>query len=536
MTIQTDMEDETTTAAVLPVHQEETGGHSGEDAAAAVLHDAAAAVSHDGAAAAVSHDAAAAVSHDAAAAVSHDGAAAAVSHDGAAAAVSHDGAAAAASHDSMIAASASPPEGVNLGAGVWSASGITNHRGTISRRRNTRNKGHRGEHSMYTSTPCKNHALDDSYIDMNGVVELMAADGNVKKKQKLREEANIRGEQGQHPEKMVKTSAKVAPAIKSPVVKECHAKKHDKSNSNKRNDNANCFASKFKLDNNNNNNDSNKTSSQNNSSNFKVGGGDMKWDLLSSTVKQLCYSIGLLKRSNGPGYTLESLCLQFHYRFLVLFFYVIHAIVALNWYVTDEIVCYQHGAAQAPQKGHYRDICLSYPYVLASRVTGESEQRQYLLFYRWVPYSFLLVSCAAYTLRVALKSWEDSRLASLCKDVWNQRSDYDANNWSRINNRVLHFLMTKQASASHYCKWILLHVFANLVVVAAAFYFNFVLQGSFMHLVPEVVPELHRNPINFDDPLSMLFPPFVECQITLENTVVLHNEYNFGCHLTLMEL
>ncbi|KAF2366317.1 Innexin [Trinorchestia longiramus] len=310
-----------------------------------------------------------------------------------------------------------------------------------------------------------------------------------------------------------------------------------------------------------NNNNKGNTNNQN-SSNKVGGGGDLKWDMLSRHLKHLCYSIGLLKHNNGPGYTLESLCLKFHYRFLVLFFCQCYFIVTLNWYVNEQIICYKMGASNIQQTGPYRDVCLSYPFVVTT-----SETRRYLLFYRWVPYSFLLAAACVYILRAGpVKKWENFRLGQLCKDVWVERwklefvdyfvniwfqfqSDpsirviscilsvsYETSRWTSINNRVVHFIMTGQAESCHYYKWILCHVFANLVVLAAVYYFNFVLQGTFVTLVPDVMFKLRRDPRYFSDPLSTIFPPFVECQISEFHKVVDRNEFNFGCHLTLMEL
>ncbi|XP_018009247.2 uncharacterized protein LOC108666828 isoform X2 [Hyalella azteca] len=303
-----------------------------------------------------------------------------------------------------------------------------------------------------------------------------------------------------------------------------------------------CASNQDKGGNNNKNNNNNKGSNNtkwnpnhNNNNNNKGGGGDLKWDAFYQQAKHLCYSIGLLKRSNGPGYTLESLCLQFHYRFLVFFFGICYFIVMLNWFVNEKIVCYELQWPDKPHipKGHSSNVCLSYPYVEV-----ENKHRRYLLFYRWVPYSFLLVAALFYTLRAGLvKKWEDTRLAALYKDVWNERCKYVIGGWENTNHLVVQYLQTGQSVSSHYVRWILCHVFANLVDLVAVLVFQFVLQGEFVLLVPNVLHGLERNPANFTDKLSIIFPPFTKCQISAAHKIIVNGiEINFGCHLTLMEL
>ncbi|XP_018009246.1 uncharacterized protein LOC108666827 [Hyalella azteca] len=283
-----------------------------------------------------------------------------------------------------------------------------------------------------------------------------------------------------------------------------------------------------------NNKGNNQPNGNNNNNNNNKGGGDLKGDAFSWHMKHLCYSIGLLKHSNGPGYTLESLCLQFHYRFLVFFFCICYFIVMLNWFVNEKIVCYELQRPDKPYipKGHSSNVCLSYPYIEV-----ENKHRRYLLFYRWVPYSFLLVAALFYTLRAGLvKKWEDTRLAALYKDVWNERCNYLTEKWEGTNNLVVQFLRTGQSVSSHYVRWILCHVFANLVDLVAVLVFQFVLQGEFVSLVPNVLHGLERNPANFTDKLSTIFPPFAECQISAAHKIVDGYVINFGCHLTHMEL
>ena len=97
---------------------------------------------------------------------------------------------------------------------------------------------------------------------------------------------------------------------------------NNNQNNNKNNDN------KKDKSNNNDNSGTNEKGTGNKNNAGGTGGGDFKMDPLSRGLRILSNLTGLTKKSNGPGYTLESLCLVSHYRLLFFVFYASYGVVA----------------------------------------------------------------------------------------------------------------------------------------------------------------------------------------------------------------
>lgn len=79
-------------------------------------------------------------------------------------------------------------------------------------------------------------------------------------------------------------------------------------------------------------------------------------------------------------------------------------------------------------------------------------------------------------------------------------------------------------------------IFCLCLDVFIFFFINFCLQGKFWNYGFATFPYAKRV-INFDDPMSKTFPPFVKCVMFQNSFLIMSGRVEeYGCHFTLMEL
>ncbi|XP_063615766.1 innexin inx2-like, partial [Penaeus indicus] len=241
----------------------------------------------------------------------------------------------------------------------------------------------------------------------------------------------------------------------------------------------------------------------------------------------------------SPPDTINSFVLKMHYCLGVCVFLLAYNIVQGNWFLRDTIHCVEAFNGETLVSTNKKNICLSYPYTCeppAPTRYGSSEcQRRYQLFYRWIHFTFLILSAVYYTPRILAKG-KDHQLRKLLTDLSARDENYDKASLEEGTRLALQYF--KNHSFVHtplYARLVLAHAYALVIDMATLFFFDFMLHNGFYGLVYTTYP-WNRNPSNFSDSMSQHFPPYAFCTIDKYNLINNARVENYGCHLMLMEL
>jgi len=185
----------------------------------------------------------------------------------------------------------------------------------------------------------------------------------------------------------------------------------------------------------------------------------------------------------------------------------------------------------------YINICLSYPYVEVQDENDPSKKsKRYLLFYRWVQWSFLVMAALYYVPRKFSKNMENPKCKKLLEEFAANSSRSDPQAEQQLMEKVtLYMKMNIRTHNGLYVKFFVLNVVALGIDIFAMQYFNFLLQGRFIRYGFDAYP-FQRDPERFTDYMSQMFPPFALCTLDRDNQLVNKRNETFGCHLTIMEL
>ena len=197
---------------------------------------------------------------------------------------------------------------------------------------------------------------------------------------------------------------------------------------------------------------------------------------------------------NSKSLRYDGFYLRLHYRWTFTLFLFCFFAVNYSWYYQETIECKDNFNAEKDVPKSYLNICLSYSYI---EVAGD---RRYLLYYRWISWLFLLLAGIYYTPRLMIKYFEEKKEINILKVI-------------------------------------LIHVFPLFINTGAFFFIHYiVLSEQFLLYGYEAFP-YKRDPENFSDVMSKIFPPFVQCEIIGELHRIIGQRFeSLGCHFTLMEL
>ncbi|KAF2364992.1 Innexin [Trinorchestia longiramus] len=229
----------------------------------------------------------------------------------------------------------------------------------------------------------------------------------------------------------------------------------------------------------------------------------------------------------------DGVVLKMHYRWTFFVLIGNFFTVWYQWYHRDVISCVSHFNADTQVRLDYINICLSYPYVEVEEENGE-KSRRYLLFYRWVTWSFLVMAAVYYIPRKVSKNFENPKCKKLIEEVAAHSSKFDVEH-QVIDKVAAYMIPNLRTHDGLYIKYIFLNVLALAIDLIALHYFDFLLQGRFLRYGINAWP-FDRDPEGFTDYVSQTFPPFALCNLNAENQIVAKRSEVFGCHLTIMEL
>ena len=164
-----------------------------------------------------------------------------------------------------------------------------------------------------------------------------------------------------------------------------------------------------------------------------------------------------------------------------------------------------------------------------------NETRRYLLFYRWIQWSFLILAAVYYIPRKVSKNLENPKCKKIIEELASNSFRYD-NAEQVLMDKVMMYMTTNIHTHNIlYFKFFFLNVLALTIDIATMHYFDFLLQGRFLRYGIDAYP-YERDPEGFTDYMSQMFPPFAMCNIDDKKKLVGQRSEKLGCHLTIMEL
>lgn len=252
--------------------------------------------------------------------------------------------------------------------------------------------------------------------------------------------------------------------------------------------------------------------------------------------------------------TCDGLVLKMHYQWTFFALLANFFAVWYQWYHRDVITCVSQFNAAEQVRVDYINTCLSYPYMvkqdfnedngefknfLVNKEVGgqrEGEERKYIMFYRWISWSLLLLAGIYYIPRKVSKNFEHPKTRELIELIAKNNFKID-NTEQQISDIALRYIHTNMKTHNGlYYKYIIANVIALCVDIFTFVFLDFLLQGRFIRLGFNAYP-YHRDPYDFSDYISQTFPPFAHCEINKAKMLMGPKRVEkFGCHLTFMEL
>ncbi|KAK8745125.1 hypothetical protein OTU49_000466 [Cherax quadricarinatus] len=227
--------------------------------------------------------------------------------------------------------------------------------------------------------------------------------------------------------------------------------------------------------------------------------------------------------------TCDGLVLRMHYRWTFCLLLGGFLTVWYSWYYRDVITCVSHFNAETQVRLDYINICLSYPYI------EDNGSKRYLLFYRWISWSLLVLAGVYYIPRKVSKNFDNARCKKLLEDLAANAHAYDHIEKDLVERAARYITFNIKTHDGLYWKYLTVNVLALIIDIFGMLFLNFILQGRFIQYGFKSYP-FNRDPQKFTDYMSQTFPPFASCELSNENQLVNKRIEKFGCHLTIMEL
>ena len=236
------------------------------------------------------------------------------------------------------------------------------------------------------------------------------------------------------------------------------------------------------------------------------------------------------KRQSSSVYDItDGFVLRLHYFWTAAIFFGIFTSVFGYWYYHTDITCVSHYNVDAKLKPEHLNLCYTFPYVL-----NDDGSKEYLLYYKWLPYTMLIFAALCRIPRKISKLPETNLLNKTTNEISKLREDYVKEEQNMIDRVSKHFILTKRSQDSAFYKYLKAHIAALIIIILIFFSLDFILHYNFASLGYAAFPYA-RDFDSFNDKLCVAFPPFVKCQITNNEQLINERKEIVGCHLTYME-
>ena len=246
-----------------------------------------------------------------------------------------------------------------------------------------------------------------------------------------------------------------------------------------------------------------------------TGGISLVFDILIDRI------LGKHKSIAGNFLTSNSFILEFLYKHTVFILFIIYSLITYNAFHDKTISCSSGYNNSEPSTDAYQ-FCLSYPFVCDE---PNCKKKTYLLFYKWVPWTLLVIGITFHLPKCVVKSTSSGHISKFLAKISQEKSVSTKNISAFMQKNWNHF------GAIYYAN-LLCHAIGIVVNIIVFYILDFCLQGRFATYVPRIYP-FNRDIDTFTDDISHTFPPFAFCNISKEIRYGRIEEYK--CHLLLME-
>ncbi|CAL4166532.1 unnamed protein product, partial [Meganyctiphanes norvegica] len=226
----------------------------------------------------------------------------------------------------------------------------------------------------------------------------------------------------------------------------------------------------------------------------------------------------------------DGTILKLHYRWTFIIMFCGFLTVTQQWFHEKIMICRHLSDVKVKHDAldpDHMNICLSYPYV------EEHGRRRYILYYRWIPWAFLLLTAVYYIPRLVSKKYTNTLSRELNVVLINAKLD-GFNTQEVLWKAVAYMEENRGTHNGIYWKYLILNCLALVVDAFTMFFWDILLQGRFIQY--GMTDLYYRNPEDFSDEISRTFPPFVKCSMEKVHMLTSQDEKAYGCHLTIMEL
>lgn len=249
-------------------------------------------------------------------------------------------------------------------------------------------------------------------------------------------------------------------------------------------------------------------------------------------VRQLVGNVvNIFKKKRAPCTSpCDGFVLKMHYQWTFWLLLAGFSFVWYSWYHRDVITCVNHFNAETQVRLDYINICLSYTFV-----EEPGQERRYLLFYRWIHWTLLVLAGFYYIPRKFSKNCENPKVKKLIEDLALHSARYDHVERELVERAARYIVLNLKTHNGIYFKFLGCNIIALMVDIFCFQALDFVFQGRFINYGWMAYP-YERDPVNFSDYMSRTFPPFAKCELDINNKLVARRTETLGCHLTVMEL
>jgi len=245
-------------------------------------------------------------------------------------------------------------------------------------------------------------------------------------------------------------------------------------------------------------------------------------DMLRNVVTNVMHFI---KKKQSPFTLLcDGRVLKMYYMYTFWLCIFIFSTVWYSWYNKDPMICVNKYNADAQVRVDFVNLCLSYN----DYFDPVEEITKTMMFYKWIPFSVIVIGAIFYIPRKLSKRWEDPKTVKLLDWLAARQGN------ETVDECVRQIYACRTSYNGLFYKFWFLNVLAPVLNLSCMHVLDFFLQGRFRNY--GLTDFYNRDPQFYTDSMSRTFPPFVQCRITPVMKLTSARNERYGCHLTLMEL
>ena len=227
-----------------------------------------------------------------------------------------------------------------------------------------------------------------------------------------------------------------------------------------------------------------------------------------------------------PSYV-ECIVVFAHYRWTEVLLALFVVSIFTSWFGSEQAICVNKfdRSEVSPEK---KEICITYPYSVQTADDGQV-MRSYALHYKWLPYAFGLALAFCCALEIFVRKFEDPKVKSLFQFLVNLK--YEQEKFEKCEEFFSKYIGRHIHLPSSRTNVLLACISTNLTIF---FVMNLTVAGFYLKLPLYLFTV--REMQNFSDPITVTFPPFIECELAPNMQLWVDRTERIGCYLPFMEI